>query len=215
MVGSMQIHLWIVGVTLVGLAGLNPPLAILALGLGSASAKLVLRAELGWLVTPTMLWVWSALLVVQFLADLYFVPATVRDRTYLHGARLVNAYLNARFQSFFRPLAAALALAALPSPLPAQSAAVLGFVGGTAIYWLTAWIREQVAISRGSVILLLMEMAKNMLALVAAVLMVWAAPLALGVLASVLAPVALWAARLRREQLRYSAYGGRIAPEDS
>ena len=215
MVSGALISLWVVGITLVGLAGLNPPLAMLALGLASSSTSLVLRAELSWLISPTMLWIWSALLIIQFLTDLYFVPVTVKDRAYLNAARLVNAYLNARLQSFFRPFTAALALAALPLPVPAQSAAILGFLSGTVIYWLTAWIREQVATSRGSLILLLVEMAKNVLALVVAVLVGWVAPLALGLLGSLLVPTALWAARLRREQTLYSAYGGRVAPEDS
>ena len=209
------IQVWLVGLTLVVLAGLNPLLGILAIGLAVTTIDLVLRTELAWVADPRLIWLWTVLLVLQFLADLYFVPATVKDRAYLHSARTVNAYLHARLQSFFRPLAAAVVLAALPLPLPAQSAAVLGFVGGTAVYWSSAWVRERVAISRGSVVLLLVETAKNVVGLGVAVLAGWVAPLALGLLGSLLIPVVLWAARLRREQMRYPAYGGRVAPEDS
>src|SRR3712207_4325786 len=156
------IELALFGLTLVVLAGLNPPLALWALGVVSSRLPVAVRTELLWLVESPMWWVWSACLALQFLADLYFVPASISDRAYLHSARVVNAHLHARFQSFVRPLAAALVLAALPTPWPAQTAAVGGFILGVAIYWSTAWAREQVAMRRGSVMLLLLEMAKNL-----------------------------------------------------
>jgi hypothetical protein len=209
-----MIDVWLLAITLVILAGLNAPLGMWALALVT-TAPLILRPELTWLVSPTMMWLWSGLLVFQFLADLYFVPATVKDVTYLHRARTANAYLHARLQSFLRPLAAALVLAAIPSELSAQTAAVGGFVCGTAIYWSMAWVREQVAISRGSVILLVIEMAKNVVALVATAVVALLAPLAFALLAGWLSLMAVWAARLRREQLLYPAYGGAIVPEDS
>lgn len=200
---------------LVLLAGLNAPLGLLALSLAAALAPLSLRQDLLWLASPALRWLWSVLLVGQFLADLYFVPATVKDGAYLQRSRIVNAYLHARIQSFFRPLVAALVLAALLSPLQAQTAAILGFVGGTAIYWSTAWVREQVAMSRGAVFLLIVEMVKNLVALGAAVLAAVFAPFGLALLVGFCAPVALWATRLRRERSLYPAYGGGIAPEDS
>ncbi len=215
MASGALINLWVLGMTLVMLTGLNAPLGVLALALAGTSTALVLRPELSWLGRPEAMWLWSALLVLQFLADLYFVPVTVRDRPYLHEARVLNAHLHARLQSFLRPLAAALVLAALPSPLSAQGAAILGFISGTAIYWATAWVREQVAISRGSVILLIVEMAKSLGALTVAVLTGVLAPLAFGLLLCLMLPIGLWAGRLRREQRRYPAYGGSVAPEDS
>ena len=209
------IELALLGLTLVVLAGLNPPLTLLALGFASGHLPVGIRSELLWLIEPPMWWIWSGFLVLQFLADLYFIPASISDRPYLHSARVVNSYLNARLQSFVRPLVAALVLAALPLPLPAQSAAVVGFIAGTAIYWSTAWVREQVAMSRGSVILLLVEMAKNLSALVVVVLVNWSPPLALGALGVFLTAMTWWATRLRRELSLYSSYGGRVAPEDS
>jgi hypothetical protein len=208
------VTLWVLGLTLVMLAGLNAPLAGLALGLAVASLQIVVVGELRWLVEPPMLWVWSALLVAQFLADLFFVPATVRDRAYVHSQRFVNAHLHTRFQSLVRPFVGALALAALPLGVQAQMAATVGFVLGTAVYWTTAWIREHVAVSRGSVILLILEMTKN----VTGLMVVWLASivptLALVMLGSWLVPVVLWTARLQREQSAYSTLGGQIAQDD-
>jgi hypothetical protein len=215
MVSSELINLWFLGMVLVTLAGLSAPLGMLALSLAAMSGPLMLRPELSWTGSPWMIWLWTVLLALQFLTDLYFVPATVKDRLYLHQARVVNAYLHARLQSLLRPLAAALVLAALPSHLAAQNAAVLGFVCGTALYWGTAWVREQVAISRGSVILFAVEMAKNIIGLMIALIASTIPPLVFGMLICLLAPIALWAGRLRREQLLYPAYGGRIARKDS
>jgi hypothetical protein len=93
--------------------------------------------------------------------------------------------------------------------------AVFGFIGGTAVYWGTAWIREQVAISRGSVILLLVEITKNVIALGLMLIAASLPPLALATLVGVSLPMALWAARLRREQQLYPAYGGQVASEDT
>ena len=215
MAGGVLINVWVLGFALVVLAGLNPPLSILGLTLATASTHVALHAELAWLVDPAVVWMGTGVLALQFLADLYFVPATVKDRAYIHPARIVNAYLHARFQSLIRPLAAALVLAALPVGLPAQSAAVLGFVCGTAIYWLTAWVREHVAMRRGSLVLLLVETAKNVVGLLVALVAGLSAPLALGLLGSLLIPMALWAARLRRDQLLYPAYGGGSASKDT
>lgn len=215
MVSAELLHLWCLGTALVILAGLSAPLGMLALSIAAVSGPLLLRPELSLLGSPWMIWIWTILLALQFLADLYFVPATVKDRPYLHHARVVNAYLHARLQSLLRPLAAALVLAALPSPLAAQNAAVLGFICGTALYWGTAWVREQVAISRGSVILFALEMAKNIIGLMVAAVAGTIPLLVFGMLVCLLVPVALWAGRLRREQLLYPAYGGRIAQKDS
>lgn len=215
MVSGELIQLWGLGIALVILAGLSAPLGMLALSIAAVSGPVMLRPELSRLGSPWMIWLWTVLLALQFLADLYFVPATVKDRPYLHQARVVNAYLHARLQSLLRPLAAALVLAALPSPLAAQNAAVLGFVCGTALYWGTAWVREQVAISRGSVILFAVEMAKNIVGLMLAVMAGTVPLLVFGILICLLVPIILWAGRLRREQLLYPAYGGRIARKDS
>jgi hypothetical protein len=202
------LQLWSIGTCLALLAGLNPLLALVALELAVSNGRLTPRDELAWATGPYMLGLWSALLMVQVVADLYFVPATVRPR-------VVNAYLHARLQSFFRPLIAAIVLAALPLPLPVQSAAVLGFVAGTAIYWATAWAREHVAMSRGSMLLLLVEVIKNGAGVAAAVLLGWAPSLALALLLGTVTPIGVWTARLRRERILYPPYGGHLAPEDS
>ena len=216
MISVDTLQLWSIGASLVLLAGLNPLLALVALSLAASNGQLTPRDELAWATGPYMLGLWSALLMVQVVADLYFVPATVRDRAYLDPLRVLNAYLHARLQSFFRPLTAAIVLAALPLPLPVQSAAVLGFVAGTAIYWATAWVREHVAMSRGSMLLLLVELIKNGAGLAAAVLLGWAPSLALALLlGTVVTPIGVWAARLRRERILYPPYGGHLAPEDS
>ncbi|CAA9238697.1 MAG: hypothetical protein AVDCRST_MAG26-1322 [uncultured Chloroflexia bacterium] len=215
MFGGTSMELWLLGVTLVVLTGLNAPLGMLALGLAAGGLPLALRADLAWLAAPDTVSFWNALLVLQFLADLYFVPSTTRDHVYLHRDRTANSYLHARLQSFVRPLLAALAFAALPFQLQVQMAAVLGFLGGTAVYWATAWAREKVAVSRGSVILLLLEMAKNLTGLVVAGLVAWLVPLALAVLCSGISLVAWWANRLRREQQLYPPLGGQVASEDS
>jgi hypothetical protein len=215
MLGSDVIQIWLIALTLVLLTGLNPMLGVVALSLTFFSQGVAPRPEFDWAANPRLLWLWALLLALQFLADLYFVPATVRDQSYLQLTRVVNAYLHARLQSFVRPLTAAIVLATLPTPLAAQSSAVMGFIGGTAVYWLTAWIREQVAISRGSFVLLLLEMLKNLGGLMAAVLVGWAAPLSLIMVGGMLAAAAWWAERLRREQSQYPPYGGKVAPEDS
>lgn len=213
MMSLVELHLWSLSLSLVLLTGLNPMLGLVALGLAVANGRLVPRAELTWVASPSMLALWSTLLAVQVIADLYFVPATVQDRAYLDPLRFVNAYLHTRLQSFGRPLAAAVVLATVPLELPAQTAAVLGFVSGTAIYWATAWVREHVAMSRGAVLLLIVEVTKNSAGLACAALVGWAAPLALALLLATVAPIGVWAVRLRRERILYPPYGGR-APED-
>ena len=209
------LQLWSMSISLLLLAGLNPMLALVALGLAAFNGQLMPRDELAWATAPHMLAAWSGLLMLQVSADLYFVPASVRDRAYLDPPRVVNAYLHARAQSFFRPLVAAVVLAALPLPLQVQSAAVLGFVAGTAIYWATAWVREQAAISRGSVLLLLAEVIKNGVGLAAAALVGWAPSLALALVLAMLTLIGIWAARLHRERILYPPYGGQLAHEDS
>lgn len=214
MLSLYELHLWSLSLSLVLLTGLNPMLGLVALGLAVANGRLVPRAELAWATAPYMLGLWSTLLAVQVIADLYFVPATIQDRAYLDPPRYINAYLHTRLQSFGRPLAAALVLATLPLGLPSQTAAVLGFVSGTAIYWATAWVREHVAMSRGSVLLLIVEVTKNGIGIACAALVGWAAPVALALLLATVAPIGIWAVRLRRERLLYPPYGGGLAPED-
>ena len=214
-VSDAPVDMWVLGLTLVVLAGLNAPLAGLALCLAVAGSQIIVHTELRWLVEPSMMWLWSGLLVLQFLADLHFVPVTVRDRAYLHNRRFVNAHLNTRFQSLARPLVGALTIASLPLALQPQTAAVIGFVIGTAVYWTTAWIREHVAISRGSVILLIVEMTKNIAGLVVVVVAGVVPTLALLLLVSWIVPMALWTARLQREQATYPTVGGQIAQDDS
>lgn len=215
MASDPLINLWVLGLTLVMLAELNAPLAGLALSLTVASMQIIVNHELQWLVVPPMMWLWSGLLIVQFLADLFFVPATVRDRAYLNNRRYINAHLHARFQSLVRPFVGALAFAALPLAIQPQSAAVIGFVAGTGLYWTTAWIREQVGINRGSVILLVVETTKNIIGLCALALATMFPILALLVLTSWLTPVALWSARLQRERTEFPPFGGQVAPDDS
>jgi len=209
------LNLWLAGLVIVLLAGLNAPLGLVAVQLVIAGMGIATRPDLVWIVGPVMLWVWIGALALQFAADLYFIPATAKDRSYLNPQRVVNAYLHARFQSLVRPAAAALAFAALPLPLPAQSAAVIGFVGGAAVYWTTAWIREQVAISRGALLLVLLELGKELAGLIIAGLVAF---LPLVALALVLGPAlltTLWAARLQRERSLYGPLGGQVASEDS
>jgi hypothetical protein len=215
MTGDPHMNLWLIGAVFVLLAGLNAPLALVALQLAIYSVRLSVRPDLAWLVGPAMIWIWSAALALQFVADLYFVPATVRDRSYIHPKRFVNAYLHARFQSLLRPSAAALTFAALPLPLPAQSAAVIGFVGGATVYWASAWVREQVAISRGALLLVLLELGKNISGLIITALAGFLPLGALGVIAGLALLAVLWATRLHRERLLYKGYGGQVAAEDS
>lgn len=212
--GDAPITMWVLGLTLVVLAGLNAPLAGLALNLAVASLQIVVHDELGWLVNPTMLWVWSGLVMLQFLADLFFVPATVRDRAYINHHRYVNAHLHARFQSLIRPFVGALAFAALPLSFQPQSAAVFGFVLGTGMYWTTAWMREHVAINRGSLILLFLEVTKNAIGLFVAALVAFLPALAWILLAMWLVPLVSWTARLQREQAAYPRLRGQIAQDD-
>jgi hypothetical protein len=210
----VELHLWSLSLSLVLLTGLNPLLGPVALGLAVANGRLVPRSELGWATTPYMLALWSTLLALQVIADLYFVPARVQDRAYLDPPRVVNAYMHTRLQSFLRPMSAAVVLAAVPLAMPVQTAAVLGFAAGTAIYWATAWVREHVAMSRGSVLLLIVEVVKNGVGLACAALAGWAASMALALLLIITVPIGIWAARLRRERLLYPPYGGGLAPED-
>lgn len=215
MTGDPHLDLWLIGAVLILLAGLNAPLALLALQLAIYSAHLSIRPDLAWLVGPAMLVLWSAALVVQFAADLYFVPATVRDRSYIHPKRFVNAYLHARFQSLLRPTAAALTFAALPLPLPAQSAAVIGFVGGAIIYWVSAWVREQVAIRRGALLLVLLELGKNISGMIITILTGFLPIGALAITITLALLTVLWAVRLQRERLFYEGFGGQVAAKDS
>jgi hypothetical protein len=156
------------------------------------------------------------LLLVQLCADLYFVPATVKDRRYLHPRRVHYAYLHARAQSLFRPLCAALIAAAVLVPsVPDWRMALLGFCGATAMYWLSAWMREYVAQTRGTLVLIALETAKNVL-LVPLVVLAFLAPFfAVALAVAMLAPTAWWTAGLQREFQLYPPHGGQRASEDA
>lgn len=196
-------------------AGLNGPLAICALLVAMLNGLVPLRSEFAWLQSPWMLVFAMLLLLMQLCADLYFVPATVKDRRYLHGRRVHYAYLHARTQSLFRPLCAALIAAAMFVPVPDWRMALAGFCGATATYWLSAWIREYVAQTRGTLVLVALETAKNV-ALVPLVVLAFAAPLVALVLAvAMLGPTAWWTAQLQREFRLYAPYGGQRASEDA
>jgi hypothetical protein len=207
--------LWIIALMLILLAGLNAPLALCAISLAALNGQLMPRAELSWLASPWLFGLALALLALQLLADLYFVPIRVKDRVYLSPGRTENNYLHARVQSFLRPLFGAVLVAALPLPLPDWPAAVLGFSGTTAIYWLSAWIREYTAIARGALVLLALETIKNGVLIALGLLTFWLPPLALLLLLVLLGQTSLWTMRLQREQLFYGHQGGQRAGEDS
>lgn len=206
--------LWGIGLGLLVLAGLNAPLAAVALSLAALNGLVVLRPEFAWIGTPWLCLTVLALLVLQLLADLYFVPITVKDRIYLNPQRTHNNYLHARIQSLVRPLTAAAIVAALPLPISDLAAAVCGFTLATGIYWLTAWIRECVAISRGALVLLVLETLKNALLLLLALLVFLLPLLALVLLLLLVLPTIVWTTRLQRERLLYAHYGGQSAGED-
>jgi hypothetical protein len=207
--------LWLIALALIVIAGLNAPLAICALSLAALNGLVALRPEFWWIETPWTFVLALLLLAVQLLADLYFVPIRVRDRLYLNPQRTANNYVHARFQSLFRPLAAAVLIAALPLPAPDWTLAVVGFSLATACYWLSAWVREHVAVARGALVLLALETLKNATLLAAAALLFWLPPLALVLLLLSLLPTAAWTLRLQREVIVDVSYGGRRAGEDS
>ncbi len=205
----------VIAITLTLVAGLNAPLAMSALSLAAVSGQVLLRPEFGWVGTPWFLGAALLALLLQIYIDLYFVPITVKDRVYLNPRRTHNAYLSARVQSFFRPLVAALAVAALPLPLADWTAAVGGFTGATACYWLSAWIRECVATTRGAIILFILETLKNAILIPVAMLLFWLPFLMLGVLIAALLPTILWTMRLQRERAGYIVHGGQRVREDA
>ena len=206
-------------VALVIVAGLNGPLALCAVSLALLNGTIlnvfgVFNPEFMWFGSPWLLGALLVLLVLQFCADLYFVPITVQDRRYLHPRRTENAYIHARAQSLLRPLCAALVAAVL---LPEMDwiATVLGFCGGAAIYWFWAWVREFVARTRGTVLLLALETAKNILLVPLTALAFWWPLVAVVLAVILLVPTAIWTARLQREYQLYAPDGGRRAGEDA
>lgn len=185
------------------MAGISGSLAVFAVGLLAMNGVLIVRPDFAHLVSPGWVTVYAMLAVLQICADLYFVPERVRDRQYLDERRTANAYLHARFQSFFRPVIAVLVVAALPLSLPVQPLAVAAFVLGSAVYWFSAWIREFVAMRRGAIVLTLLETAKHLGVLLAVLLAHWLPVLTLALIVILAAPVALWASRLQREHREY------------
>ncbi len=207
--------IWVVAVTVMVLVGLNAPLAACALSLAVLNERIAVRHEFAWLGTPGSVVLALALLALQLLADLYFVPIIVKDRVYLNPQRTHNAYLHARIQSFLRPLTGAVLIASLPLPIPDWTAAVLGFTVATGVYWLSAWIREYVAMARGALVLLVIEALKNAILLMLAALLFWLPPLALLLLLVLLFQTSAWTMKLQREHLLHAQYGGQRAGEDS
>ncbi len=208
MVGGMVLALIVV-------AGLNGPLAVCAVSLAMLNGVVLLQSqEVSWIGSPWLFGVALLLWAVQLCADLYFVPITAKDSRYLNPRRTHNAYLHARAQSLFRPLCGALIAAAL-LPIDDWLAALLGFCGATAIYWLSAWIREFVARTRGTILLIALETAKNVLLIPLVVLAFRFPLLALGLAVAMLAPTAWWTAHLQREYWLYASYGGHRAREDA
>ncbi len=207
---------WIgtVAVVFIVVAGFSAPLAICALSLAALKGWLLLRPEFAWIGLPEMFGVALIAVLIQICADLYFVPITVKDRMYLNPRRMRHAYLHARIQSLLRPLAAALVVATLPLPLADWTAAVVGFTGAAACYWLSAWIREYVAVTRGALVLFVLEMLKNALLIPLAVLTFWLPPLVLTFLITMLVPTVLWTVRLQHEHTVYTLYGGQRVGED-
>jgi uncharacterized membrane protein len=207
--------IWLIALLLVVLAGLNAPLAAFALSLAALNGLTLLRPDLAWIGSPWLALIALAFLTLQLLADLYFVPITVKDRMYLNPQRTHNNYLHARVQSFLRPLVGAFLAAALPLPAPDWTTAVFGFTCATGVYWLSAWIRENVAMMRGALVLLAWEALKNALLIVLALLTFWLPLLALLLLLWMLLQTIAWTTRLQREQWLYVNYGGQRAGEDT
>lgn len=203
------------GLTLLLVAGLDAPLAALALCFLVLDDKLVLRGEWGALTTGVWAVLYALLAVVQWAADVYFVPIRVRDGRYLDPRRTTNAYLHARAQSLLRPLIAAILVAALPTALPVQPLAVVGFLVGTAVYWFSAWVREYAALRRGVIVLVLLETLKHAGLLGVVFLMVWLPSFALVGLLALLLPAVWWTARLQREQAPWTTYGGAGVSDDA
>lgn len=200
-------------VALVLLAGMGGPLAALTLAIVVVNGAVLVRPEAagwfgGWGVA-----VYGLLTLVQLLGNLYFVPIRVRDVQYLAPQRTMNAYLHARFQSFWRPLSAALVAAALPLPWAAQTVAVAGFVAGTTVYWFWAWVREYVAIKRGTIVLIALELLKDMTLLVAVLVVLWLPLMAALALLACAVPVAWWVWQLYHEQAPWSARPGEYDPK--
>lgn len=206
--------LWTVGLVLLVLTGLNAPLAAGVLSVAAFGQLITLQPTFSWIASPWFRAVALGLLAIQLLADLYFVPIKVKDRIYINPQRTHNNYLHARIQSFFRPLIGAILAAALPLPLPDWSAALLGFTIAASCYWLTAWIREHVAVSRGALVLLVLETLKNTLLIGLALLIFWLPLLALGLLLLLLVPVVMWTLQLQQEQQFVALYGGQRVGED-
>ncbi len=214
----MDVTAWHVGgicVMLVVLAGLDAPLALLALGLLAVTHGIALRTELLPFVHGWTLSLIGLLTILQAFANLYFVPIRVRDAQYLAPVRLGNAHLHARLQSLLRPLIAALVVAAIPTTLPVQPLAVACFFGGTAVYWFSAWVREYVAVARGALVLMLLEMTKYLLLLLVMLLLLWSPLLALSSLGLLASMTATWTGRLQRESPLVSVYGGAIVADDA
>lgn len=205
---------WLIVILLLLLAGLNAPLAAVVLSLATLNGLVQLRPDAAWIGTPWLCVLALALLALQLLADLYFVPITVKDRIYLNPQRTQNNYLYARIQSLVRPLIAAALAAALPLPISDVMAAVVGFTLASGGYWFSAWIREQVAITRGALVLLVLETFKNAVLLLLAWSLFRLPLLALGLLVLLLVPTIVWTMRLQREQLLYAHYGGQGGGED-
>lgn len=206
--------IWVIALVLLLLAGLNAPLAAVVLSLAALNRAIELRPDAAWIGTPWLCATVVALLGLQLLSDLYFVPIKVRDRVYLKPPRTQNNYLYARIQSLMRPLIAAAIASALPLPVSDVAAAVFGFTLATGCYWLTAWVREIVAITRGALVLLMLETLKNAVLLLLGLLVVWLPLLALGLLLLLVFPTIVWTMRLQREQLLYAHYGGQGVGED-
>ncbi len=208
-------QLGVVCVALVVLAGLDAPLALLALDLLAVNHVIGLRSELRPFVHTWSLTVIGLLAILQAFANLYFVPIRVRDGQYLASVRMGNAHIHARLQSLLRPLVAALVVAAVPTTLPIQPLAVVCFFGGTAVYWFSAWVREYVAIARGALVLMLMEMTKHLLLLLVVLLLLWSPLLALGSLGVLAGLTAAWTGRLQRESPLVPHYGGASVADDA
>jgi hypothetical protein len=205
---------WLIAGALLAIAGFNAPLALCALGIATNQGLIEPRAPLHWLGEPWFIGFAFTLLIIQLLADLYFVPITVRDRSYLNPYRTHNNYLHARVQSLYRPLAGAVIVAALPLPLTDWASAIVGWSVAMGGYWLSAWIREYVAVMRGAIVLLTIETLKNALLLSVAVIVFWLPPLALLVIAACVAPVVGWTLRLKQEYARALIDGGQRVSED-
>ncbi|GAC1564638.1 MAG: hypothetical protein NVS2B7_38670 [Herpetosiphon sp.] len=193
---------WFIGAyaaALVVIAGFDAPLAVLALALLALSGVLPLNGAVWGMPAAVVAAGFGLLAVLQAFLNVYFVPISVRDRQYVSARRTEFSYLHTRFQSLFRPLVSALVVGALPMAAQVQVVAFVGFVMATVLYWYGAWVRERIAMTRGTLVLVAGEMVKQGFLAFVVTLLFWSPLLAVACLLATLMPTTWWVLRLQRE----------------